>query len=374
MELENYLKSLKIGNIKICRLTDLSKVSGYAIHSIDLSNSLNKLGISDFVFSFGRYPTIKKAERFVQLDKDKVKIIDKIQKYHKIENFDLVHSHLINLDADIYHYIMDTLNVPIIVSLHFIISDVLSKYLENIIDKTDFFIAVSDSVKESAVKVGIPKNKIKVISTGVDLRIFDPSKYSIKECKTKFRLSNKPVITYVGSIQKEKGIEILIHAVSKLVSQFDCILNLCGSGQFEDDAKNICKKLNMTKNTFFWNLSRESIPEMLAASDIIVVPSLLPEALGKITLEAMAMKKPIIASRTRGYEELINNGINGILVKPNDIDGLSESLKILLEDKDKRNKISERARVDIKNSKHRFDYVVKNILELYLQILSTRCG
>ncbi len=362
----------RVSDYRICRLTDLRTISGCAIHSVDISNYLNEQGIADFIFSFGKYPYIIEPKRYIQIDKNKAKLIKEMQNYHEKEHFDLVHSHLMNLDKDIYHFIKNILHIPIVISLHFIVNPDLSEYFTEILDDIDFFIAISANVKKSAMRIGIPNNKIKIISTGVDLKIFNPLKYDVIECKKKFGFNNKSIITYIGAIEKEKGIKILIQAVSKIIPDFDCVLNLCGNGTFENQAKYICKKLQMTNNTMFWNLPRETIPDLLAASDIIVAPSLLPEGLGKIALEAMAMEKPIVASRNPGYEELIKNGWNGILVEPNNIGDLSNALKILLEDKNKREIISKRARLDIANSKHGFDHVGKDILKLYLKILHRR--
>jgi glycosyltransferase involved in cell wall biosynthesis len=87
----------------------------------------------------------------------------------------------------------------------------------------------------------------------------------------------------------------------------------------------------------FWGF-RTDIPEILAQLDILVVPS-LQEPFGKIIIEGMAMKKPVIASNVGGIPEIIVDGQTGILVPPENAEALRQALESLLENRDMRKKM-----------------------------------
>jgi glycosyltransferase involved in cell wall biosynthesis len=116
----------------------------------------------------------------------------------------------------------------------------------------------------------------------------------------------------------------------------------------------------------FWGY-RTDIPSILAQLDILVVPS-LQEPFGKILIEGMAMKKPVIASSVGGIPEILVDGQTGILVPPADAGSLGRALRQLIDHRDMREKmgIEGRKRVEslftIERNVHQTEHVYEELL------------
>ena len=81
------------------------------------------------------------------------------------------------------------------------------------------------------------------------------------------------------------------------------------------EIKNLTKELNLTKQVIFTG-EREDILQIMTASDVIVHSSSNPEPFGRVIVEGMLSKKPVIATAVGGVPEIIRNGVAGILIPP----------------------------------------------------------
>lgn len=81
--------------------------------------------------------------------------------------------------------------------------------------------------------------------------------------------------------------------------------------------ENYAKKLHVDKNIVFLELlAREKLYELMASSDLVIIPSIWPEPMGRIAIEANYLGVPVVASRTGGLTEVVEDGVTGILVEP----------------------------------------------------------
>jgi glycosyltransferase involved in cell wall biosynthesis len=141
-------------------------------------------------------------------------------------------------------------------------------------------------------------------------------------------------ILFVGRLSEEKGAPVLIEAASILRHKYpDMQINIVGGGkQIKKLKKKIFKfKLSGTVNLLGYKTSEE-IAGFYRNSSIVVVPSLSPDNLPTVCIEAMAAGKPIIASRIGGLPELIDDEKTGLLVPPEDPEALAKSIERLLSD------------------------------------------
>jgi glycosyltransferase involved in cell wall biosynthesis len=117
----------------------------------------------------------------------------------------------------------------------------------------------------------------------------------------------------------------------------------------------------------FWGF-RTDIPEILAQLDILVLPS-LQEPFGKIVIEAMAMKKPVVASKVGGVPEIVVDEKTGLLIPPGDSDAIRQALEHLLSDQEKRKEMGVEGRKRVEQmftlEKH-----VHKIQQIYEEVLS----
>jgi glycosyltransferase involved in cell wall biosynthesis len=131
----------------------------------------------------------------------------------------------------------------------------------------------------------------------------------------------------------QKGFECLIECVPEIVRTYpDTKILIVGDGQLMESLEALSKELGVRDNVIFAGF-RSDIKEILSAVDLLVVPSLL-EGFPMVTLEAMAMAKPIVAANIDGITEQITDGVNGILVPPKDPSALAKAVVRVLNDKE----------------------------------------
>jgi len=213
----------------------------------------------------------------------------------------------------------------------------------------DKIICVSEYDYEIALKNKIaPAKKMVVIHNGIRPEEYDFLPRGKAREIIADRLAAKPPsgfwIGTVGEFTKNKGQKFLIEAIEKL-SDAECRISSILIG-FEGGEKRNLKSRIKSSGLAGKIFLAEGVPDAakyLKAFDIFVLPS-LKEGLPYVLLEAGLAGLPIIASDTGGIPEIIEDGKNGVLVKPADSKGLAEAIKMLVENPDKRNEFGKNAR------------------------------
>jgi len=162
---------------------------------------------------------------------------------------------------------------------------------KKLIKKFDYYFPISEFMKEMLLKVGIPKDKISVIYNIIELDKFS---------KLKNNWHNPPRILYLGEYSMPKGPQILIDALKGIKVPYEA--NFYGEGVLKKYLIGEVKK-NKLNTKINEKVSYEIIPKILEEHDIIVFPSLVGEAYGRVVLEAAAAGKVIIASNVGGVGE-----------------------------------------------------------------------
>lgn len=183
----------------------------------------------------------------------------------------------------------------------------------------DLQIHTSRSFARQAMRWGVPKEKIRYIPNGVDLRVFRADA-SVKEGISKGRIFT------ARRLVKKNGLDCLIRSLSYLTgSSLDFHLYIAGEGPERKALERLSETLGVQdKVTFMGPLSHKEVAEQLAKAEIAVIPSLV-EATSLFMLEALAMGKTVVASDSEGLREVINES-NGILVSPGDERSLAKAI------------------------------------------------
>lgn len=198
--------------------------------------------------------------------------------------------------------------------------------------REDYELSVQDSFSSQA-------ERILHIGNGVDLtERFHPrhvTREKVQSIKSSLGLrDDHVVITYVGRMVSEKGIFELLEAFRKLAGEFPSLrLLLVGdvsSSERDQRGQNFVELCRQHPQIIMAGF-RTDIPELMAASDIFVLPS-HREGLPRSIIEAMAMAKPIVATNIRGCREEVRDGVNGFLVEPKQVCPLYAALKKLVLD------------------------------------------
>ena len=237
-------------------------------------------------------------------------------------------------------------------------------------------IAVSQPVKDNLVRVQ-PElaEKCVVIHNGIDPEpFFDVTDTAVTQMRAEWGLKpNDVVVGMVGRISSWKGQEFLLEAIRPLLnSQNPARLVMVGGSVPGEE----WRKQNLQQSIRDWNLNnlvriddfRLDIPAVLAAFDIFVLPSTRPDPFPTVILEAMAAKKPIIATAHGGALEQIVLDETGFLVSPQHTDEMTQALSTLINDAPLRKKMGQQGKARL--LKHfTVDAYIQNIEALYHTIL-----
>lgn len=211
-------------------------------------------------------------------------------------------------------------------ALHFFISRRVSKYIAN-----------SDYVRNRLRKTHhVSGDKTVTIYNGVNLERFKPMDSILARNQLGLPLEKK-ILCSVSMLIPEKGLQHLLEAAALLVHDYgikDLLIVIAGEGYYRNELEKMCIDLHIEINILFLD-NRGDVQAIVAASDIVVVPSVWEEAFGLIIAEAMASARPVVASRIGGIPELVENGVTGLTVKPADAVELATALCQLLESPDK---------------------------------------
>jgi len=194
------------------------------------------------------------------------------------------------------------------------------------------FIAVSDDVKKAMVQIiGPIGDKVTVICNGVDTQKY---RQTVDKAFVRNQLgleADTRLIALVATLKEQKGHRYLIRALASIVPQHpDLHVLFIGDGELKEELQDQVNRLNLGGHIHFLG-NRHDVPELLAASDLFVLPSLW-EGLSMALLEAMATGLPVVASKLSGTVQVITPNESGILVPPGDTRQLVQAIEQLLND------------------------------------------
>lgn len=331
-----------------------------------------------------------------------LKVLRKIRILHAIKNFDIIHGHsgysMLGLITGIGGRITKVPSIhsvyspiqPIIShnTVMFFSNKILSKFYLSQVNK---IIAASKNVQDSLIRAGLPPYKIEMIPPGIDTKIYNPSLSSHGMRKSLGIGLNQPLLLYVGNLTKIKGIDILIEALNCIIKQFPDMkllmaLNMPLTKYKEEDTSKLCsiETFEIKKKIKSYGLNDniiplgivKNMPQVMAASDVFITPFL--NTVGVVDyptslLEAMAVGKPVIATRVGGIPEIIKHQKNGILVEPNNVDELVDAILYMLNNKEEAKNMGKEG-AKIISEKIRTEIVVDELERIYEVVISNYSG
>lgn len=227
-------------------------------------------------------------------------------------------------------------------------------------------IAVSQHTADHLIEVEkTPPSKVHTIHNGID---FDRVKLSGTDAwarvRAEFSAYDAHLLVIVARLHPEKGHEHLFRAIAQLKGRTPrrLLLLVAGTGTFLQSYRQLVCSLDCEDNVKFVGF-RKDVPDLMAAADIVVLPS-LAEAFGLVLTEALYLGTPVVATRVGGIPEIVKDGEDGILVPPGDSRALVEALSSLLNDPDKRIKLVSQARNRIRE-RFCFDQMLRSYEAVY---------
>lgn len=197
------------------------------------------------------------------------------------------------------------------------------------------FMAVSNAVKDHFVQQGLPANRITVIHNARE-----PVQVN-SQLRSQIRSSlgvgdQHLVLAFAGRLIARKGVGIMLESAGCLARvRDDFRVWIAGEGTGREGWIKWAAHLGLRSLVNFLGY-REDIYSVLAAADVVVVPSTYADPFPSIVLEAMAVGRPVIASRIGGIPEAVMEGVTGFLVAPGAIDELASKMALLMDAPDLR--------------------------------------
>ena len=215
----------------------------------------------------------------------------------------------------------------------------LSKFTDAVI-----FVSESDLGKGLQLHLALPESA-RLIRNGVDIPGLPPF-FDRAAKRTELGAGGGPLIVVVSRLHRQKGLVFLLRALPAVIkARPDVKAVLVGGGPLENQLRDESRKLDLGDHASFLG-ERTDVAEILAAADLLVLPSLW-EGLPYAVVEAAAAGRPIIASDIDGVREVIRNGETGVLVPPGDSAKLAEAIIGLLDNPARAKALAERAQREI---------------------------
>ena len=311
----------------------------------------NPKGIADYIRSYNFYAK-------------------QIALYAREHNIDMVHNNTAAVLEGIY--LKRKLKLPLIWHVHEIIvkpkaiSDfinmLMGRYADKIVTVSQ---AVANHIKQSPF---IKDSQVEVIYNGVDNAVYYPMDAS--SIREKFDIAQDAlVIGMIGRVNAIKGQNDFIEAVEPLLEKNEQAVAFLAGGVFPGEEWRLEELDNrIASSSVVSQIHRidyyDKTSELYNMFDIFVLPSIKPDSLPTVVLEAMACSKPVVGYNNGGIAEMVVDDKSGCLVKPNRPQELSNAISLLLDSSEKREKFG---RVGYQRQKELFslESYIKNFSELY---------
>lgn len=232
-------------------------------------------------------------------------------------------------------------------------------------------VAVSEHVREYLVnEKGLPAGHVITVPTGIDLKRFDPASTPDTFREELGIGKDKLIVGTVAILRRKKGHHILLDAIPLILKEApNAVFVFAGDGPQRENIEQKIKELGVGEHVRLLGL-RKDIPTVLKGLDLFVLPT-LQEALGTSFLEASAMRKAVVATRTGGVPEAVRHDVTGLLVEPEDSGGLAKAIMRLLKDSEARASMGERGRRMVEEE-FSTDRMVERMHKVYADLLGKR--
>ncbi len=232
-------------------------------------------------------------------------------------------------------------------------------------------VTVSGYVRSYLVdKVGLRADRVVAVPTGIDLERFDPEKTPDTLRRELGVGSDVPLVGTVAILRRKKGHHVLLDAIPKILQVFPKALFIfAGDGPQKTNITTRIKELGIGSNVKLLGL-RTDVPGILKGIDLFVLPT-LEEALGTSYLEAMAMKKAVVGTSVGGVPEVVKDGVNGLLVPPEDPDALAEAVIKLLNDRELAERMGTAGRAMVEKD-FSTQIMARRMFDLYNELVEKR--
>ena len=218
------------------------------------------------------------------------------------------------------------------------------KYMQWFYGQLDTIFVNSEQYRQSWIDRGIDSAKLKILPRGLDTALFSPAR-SEPDFWKQFGSDGAGVrLLFVGRVSKEKDLDILVQAFHNLRQEnLPVQLSIVGHGPYSAALAEM-----MPEACYTGYLSGTDLARAYASSDIFVFPS-TTDTFGNVIIEAQSAGLPVVVSNVGGPQELVSDGVTGLITRARDIGDFTAAIRHLVEDEPLRKEMSAAARRSVED-------------------------
>lgn len=305
----------------------------------------------------------------------------KVRQLQRKHSFDIIHVHWVIPNGPVALPISNRYKLPLIVSLHgsdmfFALRNaILGLLTQKVFLHASAVTACSPDLERAAIQLGASATKTHLLPWGADPSVFKHQQSTAVSRQGWLIPVGVPVLLSLGRLVRKKGLEYLIKALPDVLAAYpQTLLLIAGSGPELTALQNLGNELGVWQSIrFLGDVPWQDVPDLLAISDLFVVPSIHDErgnldGLPTTILEAMAAACPIVATAVAGIPLAIQHEVNGLLVPETDPVALAEAITRLLGEPDLARKLGLAGQDKVVNELNWIN-VAKHFEHLYIDSL-----
>ena len=239
---------------------------------------------------------------------------------------------------------------------------------QTLIADADGLGAVAQSVADELGTYGVDRTRVRVMGNAVDTDLFCPGE------EREARRTPEPIILAAGRLDVRKGLEDLIAAMEIVAKASPCArLWIAGSGPLKKHLAQGSERLGLGRTIYFLgHIAQAKLIEMYRTATVFVHAAHY-EGLPTVLLEAMACGRAVVSTAVSGALDVVEDGVNGLLVQPRDPDALAEAISSLLADPGLRARLGAAARSTVEEA-FSWPVIGQRYTRYYQDLLEQRGG
>jgi glycogen(starch) synthase len=180
---------------------------------------------------------------------------------------------------------------------------------------------------------GTPQDKLTMIPNGVNLGEYTKLEgEDLSQFRSRYALPEEKIVLFVGRLVHEKGAQVLVNAMPKVLQKANAKFIIVGNGYMKEKLSDLVRNMGLSHKAIFTGfVNDQTLKRLQKCADVSVVPSLF-EPFGIVALEAMAAKSPVVVSDTGGLSEIVEHDVTGVKVYMGNPDSLAWGVTRVLQD------------------------------------------
>jgi len=269
-------------------------------------------------------------------------------------------------------------STPLVVSLHG--SDVyvaerhalIRRAATGVLRRAAWVTACSADLRTRAIALGANPLQSDVLPYGVDTTRFRPDADARREVRARLQIADDaPIVLAAGRLVRKKGFEYVIEAAGRLAPRWPGLLVLiAGDGDLAEELRARSKRKGVAEIVrFLGPIAQHDMPSMLAAADVVAVPSIRDDAgnvdgLPNVVMEALASGTPLVATPAGGIASVAEDGRTALIVPERDSDALAAAIDALLSDPVRRADLGLAARREV-CERYTWEHLAERLEQIY---------